>query len=111
MEAVDRLEYLGIVELDLAETDQTVGMPFDEILGTVEILRFGQQKCEAIDLIQFRQQLLQERRIAVIVHVRVNEPWLGKRRRQQDYENCQQKNIARSHHWDILQHNTVPARG
>ena len=77
MEAVDQLQRLRIVKLDAAESDQTLGMGRHERFDAIEILGSSQQESHPAGRIQLGDQFLQERRIAVVVHVGVDQPRLG----------------------------------
>jgi hypothetical protein len=80
VETVDLLERLGIIELNLAKAYQPVGMLFDEILDAVEVFRVDQQKRETVNGIELCYQLFEKSRIAVVMHVRVDQLGLSEGR-------------------------------
>ena len=54
-------------------THDTVGMLGDELFHTVEVLGGGNEEGESIHGIELGDELFQERRIAIMVDVHVNQ--------------------------------------
>ncbi len=78
MELIDELEGFRVVQFDIAEADQPVWVLGDKSLRLLQVLGGGEKKGDPIDRVELRDQLLQKRRIAVVMHVRVHNARLGR---------------------------------
>ena len=77
MEAIDLFERFGIIELNLTEAHETPGVLLHGIFHSVEVFGINEQECQPVNFVQFRQQLMQIRGIAIVVIVRIDELGLG----------------------------------
>jgi hypothetical protein len=77
VEAVDPLQRAGVVEPDLAEADQAVGVLDQQRLGSVEVLRLDQEEGLAIDAVEAADELFEEPRVAVVVDMSVDKAAVG----------------------------------
>jgi hypothetical protein len=93
VEPIDLMQHVRSIKLDLAETDQPIGMLLDGILHAVEIFGIGHQEGEAIGLVEPHQEPLEKGGVAVVVQVSVDELGLGEG--QGEAGEQQQQNAAR----------------
>jgi len=77
MKPIDLIQDPWIIELNFAETYQAVGMLLDGVFDAVEVFGIDQQKCQAVDLVEFCQQPFEKYRVAVVMHVGIDQ--LGRR--------------------------------
>src|SRR5215203_163452 len=94
MELIDLIEHLRIIESYIAEPDKASRLLGHEVGDLLQMLRFCEQECHAIQLFEFCHQLFEERDIAVVVNVRINElRCLGQEPSRQEQERS-----SESHH-------------
>ncbi len=82
VEAVYEFESEGIIKIHLPQAHDTVGMLGDERFHAVEIFGKGQEEGKSIRGIELGDQLFQERGIAIIVDVHIDQPGRGGLRHQ-----------------------------
>ena len=69
MKAVDQVEYLRVVEFDVAKADQAVRVPGDGGFGALKCLRRGQKKGHTVHSVELGEKLVQKTSLAVVMHV------------------------------------------
>ena len=81
MEAVDLLENIRIIQLDIPKTYKAVGMFLNEFTGLREALRGWSAKMPSHQRHSIYRVVFQEPRLAIVMHMHVDKFWRMRLRR------------------------------